>query len=180
MEETHNEAARGIYRLCMKSYEAAVKAAKRDFFAASIASSSSHLAQLFRVIRALSSLNRKDQKLSDLAISCGAFASFLKDEVLFLCHDLPASIETVRELEVPWPPLGSFFDSFSQLAQAAVDWVLGAVWPTTCLLDQCLSWLLKASGTGIQGPLKDAVNLSLTSGVYLEGLKEAILKEFPT
>lgn len=33
-----------------KAYEMAVKAAKNELFAASIASASSHLAQLFRVI----------------------------------------------------------------------------------------------------------------------------------
>lgn len=49
------------------------------------------------------------------------------------------------------------------------------VQPTTCLLDPCSLWLVKASGGGIQGPLWDIINVSLTFRVYPEGLKEAVV-----
>ena len=48
--KTRNEATRTSYRTLMRSYEIAIKTAKREYFAASIASASSHPAQLFKII----------------------------------------------------------------------------------------------------------------------------------
>lgn len=74
-----------------------------------------------------------------------------------------------------WPPLHSFLDTFIQLSQADVDRVLGAMRPTTWLLEPCPAWPVKASGDGVQDPLRDIVNLSLTSRVYPGGLKESVV-----
>lgn len=43
------------------------------------------------------------------------------------------------------------------------------------LLAPCPSWLLKASGKGVQGPLVDIINLYFGNGVFPEGLKKPII-----
>lgn len=65
----------------MKFYELAVKAVKKEFYTASIASASSCPAQLFRVIQSLTFLTERTQDVRNLAISCEA--SYLQIKI---CH----------------------------------------------------------------------------------------------
>lgn len=71
------------------------------------------------------------------------FASFFVDKVFSLCHNVPASVDRISELEAFWPSLDPVFDSFNLLFSADIDRILGAVRTTTCLLDLCPSWLVK-------------------------------------
>lgn len=98
---THDEAARASYRMFMRVYKKAVKTEKREFYAASIASANYWLAQLFRTIQLLTSFPQGIQNSKELAIGCEAFTTCFRDKVLSVCQDLPAMVDTVRELDVP-------------------------------------------------------------------------------
>ncbi|XP_077182783.1 uncharacterized protein LOC143832365 [Paroedura picta] len=174
--KTRDEATKTSHRTLMKAYENAVKAAKRDFYAAEIASASSRPAQLFKVIRSLAALEEGRQTIRELELSCVALSSYFADKVLSLRRDLPATIDTVSELEAPWPSRGLVFDGFRRLSVTEVDKLLGSVRATTCPLDPCPSWLLKSGDQRIGGPLREIVNVSLTSGEFPKGLKEAVVR----
>lgn len=73
----------------------------------------------------------------ELAISCEAFESNFADKVLLLCLDLPARLETVKELEAPCPSSGPFLNHFSLLTQKEVNRTLAVVRLTTCQLNLC-------------------------------------------
>lgn len=85
-------------------------------------------------------------------------------------------IESVHNLEAPWPSSGSVLDQFNQFSQEEVDKTLAAMKPTTCLLDLHQSWIVKASGDIIWVLLEDNINLSLTSGTFPGRLKEAVVR----
>lgn len=54
-------------------------------------------------------------------------ASFFAEEVLLLCHDLPANVDTVSDTEAPGLPLEAVFGKFSLLSSVlllAGFWVL--------------------------------------------------------
>ena len=107
-----DEMTRSSYRTLMKAYEMATKAAKREFFAAEIASASSRPAQLFRVVWSLTTLQGERQNNSQLELGCEALASFFADKILSIRRDLPATVATERELEAPWPSCEQVFDGF--------------------------------------------------------------------
>ena len=54
--------------------------------------------------------------------------------------------------------------------------MLTSVRPTTYPLDPCLSWLVRMGNEKIGKPLRDIINLSLVSGTFPEGLKEAVVQ----
>ena len=57
-----------------------------------------------------------------------------------------------------------------------MDRLLGRVKLTTCLLDPCPSWLIKASQEGLGDGLRGVVNASLCEGAFPDPLKEAVIK----
>lgn len=65
-------------------------------------------------------------------------------------------------------------DHFDSLSQDKVDRILAAVKPTTCPLDPCPSWLIKASDERLWVPLQEIINKSLELGTFPKGLKEAV------
>lgn len=115
----------------------------------------SHPAQLFRVTW---SLTERVQNINNQTISCELFASFSADKILSLRHDLHQILIHYVGLR----PLGC-------------PCILDAVRPTTCLLAPCHSWLLKAGVERIQGPLVNLINLFFETGIFLGGLKGAVV-----
>lgn len=73
----------------------AMKATKKDFCVATIASASSHPAQLFRAIWFLNVLPQENQKDKELDISCEAFVHYFAEKILLLCHDLPVTFVAI-------------------------------------------------------------------------------------
>lgn len=94
----------------MNLYEVMVKAIKKEFFTATIASTGSHPVQQF-VIMSLSSLSDRTQNYRNLAFNCEASVSFLVEKILSLRSDLLVNIATIA-IKDP------IFDSFNQLSQA--------------------------------------------------------------
>lgn len=97
-----------------------------------------------------------------MAISCEALVSYFAGKMLLLCRDVLATIDTVCELETPWPSSWLVLDYFNQLFQDGVDRILAAVKPSTSFLDLCLLWLVKASDDEIWVSLSDIINLFLS------------------
>ena len=89
----------------MRSYETAIKTAKREYFVASIMSASSHPAQLFKIIRSLTTLE-SDHSNTTSALNCEDFGNYFENKILTLRQDLPPTTETLKELEAPYstPP----------------------------------------------------------------------------
>lgn len=77
----------------MKTYEAAVKATKKEFYAMAIASVSSHPAQLFKIICSLTLLPQGHQNDRELNISGEAFASYFANKILSLSCNLPTTVD---------------------------------------------------------------------------------------
>lgn len=71
--------------------------------------------------------------------------------------------------------MGLVLDQFRWVTQIELIF-LSAVKPTTCPLDLCLSWLVKAIVGKVQTSLEGIINLSLIWGIFLEFLKEAVGK----
>ena len=152
----------------MNSYEMAIRIAKKDFYAIAIASASSRPAQLFKTIRSLTSLSSGMSQNNKLEISCEAFASFFAEKILWLRQEFSAEFGADSEIEALRLSCGPNFDRFNLFSLADMDKTLKAVQPTTCPLDQCPSWLVKAGDERVLGLLRDIVNLSLSTGIFPE------------
>ncbi|KAF7239030.1 Potassium voltage-gated channel subfamily H member 6 [Varanus komodoensis] len=91
-------------------------------------------------------------------------------------HSLCKTNKIESSGEVPMLPSGpKLMDEFQLLRPADVDKVLGQVCPTTCLVEPCPSWLIKAKhriGTWIM----EVVNASLRDGQVPAPLKEAVVR----
>ena len=57
-----------------------------------------------------------------------------------------------------------------------VDRILGEVNATTCVLDPCPSWLIKAARGGMADGVREVVNASLQQGRIPACLKEAVIR----
>lgn len=66
-------------------------------------------------------------------------------------------------------------NQFSWLSQEEVGKILVAVKPCTCLLDPCPDWLVKICHDGVWIFLENVIILSLSSGIFPVGLKEAVV-----
>lgn len=109
----------------------------------------------------------ENQKDRELDISCEAFAGYFTNKILLLYHDLPATLEAAVELESPWLAQES---SLQSTLTGRVGRILLSVKPTTCALEPCPSWLVKAY-TDSMSPPPEIVNLSLnTSAHHTAGL----------
>uniref|UniRef100_A0A670I3D4 Reverse transcriptase domain-containing protein n=1 Tax=Podarcis muralis TaxID=64176 RepID=A0A670I3D4_PODMU len=134
--------------------------------------------QLFSIIRSLLSLERQPNLNTNLTHSCEAFASFFAEKLFLLRHDLPANLDTIKELEAPRLSLGPVLDHFDRISPADVDRLLRAGKPTTCPLDPCQSWLIRACPDEVRAPLGDIINLSLGTWTFPGELKEAVVHLF--
>uniref|UniRef100_A0A803SMB9 Reverse transcriptase domain-containing protein n=1 Tax=Anolis carolinensis TaxID=28377 RepID=A0A803SMB9_ANOCA len=172
--ELHDRASRSAYRAFMESYEHATIEAKRVYYASLIESASSRPAKLFKIIRSLTTVPT-NPKSDDQTPSAEAFQSYFADKISLLRRDLPATTDTMRELETPWPLAGPTLDQFIPLDAEGLDRLIAAARPTTCSLDPCPSWLVKSCLEGLRDPLLKIINSSLEQGVFPEGLKEAVV-----
>ena len=133
----------------MRSYEIAIKTVKREYFAASIVSASSHPAQLFKIIQSLTTLE-SDHSNTTSALNCEDFANYFENKILTLRQDLPPTTETLKELEASYSTPKSTLDNFERLNLPEITKVLASVRPTTCPLDPCPSWLIKSEEVSTQ------------------------------
>lgn len=81
-------------------------------------------------------------------------------------------VMTAAELETPRPSHSPILDHFSLLPE---EEILLLVRTTSCPLDLCPSWLIKASVDSIQAPVGKIINLSLSSGTFPGILEEAVV-----
>uniref|UniRef100_A0A670JAY7 Reverse transcriptase domain-containing protein n=1 Tax=Podarcis muralis TaxID=64176 RepID=A0A670JAY7_PODMU len=88
----------------------------------------------------------------------------------------PGDSLTELELEAPRLSLGPVLDHFDRISPADVDRLLRAGKPTTCPLDPCPSWLIRACPDEVRAPLGDIINLSLGIGTFPGELKEAVVR----
>uniref|UniRef100_A0A803SQV2 Reverse transcriptase domain-containing protein n=1 Tax=Anolis carolinensis TaxID=28377 RepID=A0A803SQV2_ANOCA len=170
--ERRDEESESAYKKSRESYEQTITEAKKSYYASLIVSASSHPAQLFKIIRSLTKVPSVPNN-NDLAPSAEVFQSYFADKISLLRRELPATMDTVTELETPWPLSGPILDRFTPLDAEAVDRIMTAARPTTCSLDPCPSWLVKSCLDGLREPLLNIINSSLEQGVFPEGLKEA-------
>lgn len=83
---------------------------------------------------------------------------YFADNVSSLYQDLLATVDTIKELEAPYPSSG-----LTRPTSLAV------VRPTTCLLDLCPSWLIKACRVDVWAAMVDIINMSLVSRTFPVG-----------
>uniref|UniRef100_A0A670ISF5 Reverse transcriptase domain-containing protein n=1 Tax=Podarcis muralis TaxID=64176 RepID=A0A670ISF5_PODMU len=176
-QKTHSESDRTRARAQRRAYQVAMATAKRAFFAASIASAENSSRKLFQVVRNLSEPPAPPGPGRDPKISCNAFAKFFADKVAQIQKEVDSTVgagpgqESARVLSSPVT-----WDQFQSVTSEDVDRLLGQVKPTTCLLDPCPSWLIKASREGLGDGLCRVVNASLCEGAFPDPLREAVIK----
>ncbi|XP_053109988.1 uncharacterized protein LOC128326693 isoform X1 [Hemicordylus capensis] len=133
----------------LKIYAPAIRAAKKRFFSARIASASSRPVELFRVVRGLvSAPSPLNQNLEASVTRCGVFNEFFTDKISWIQADLDgdSTINLMSELEVSDNSSYTIrLDQFQFVTPDDVDKLLGAVRPTTCSLDPCPTWLVLSS-----------------------------------
>uniref|UniRef100_A0A670II27 Reverse transcriptase domain-containing protein n=1 Tax=Podarcis muralis TaxID=64176 RepID=A0A670II27_PODMU len=151
--------------------------AKRAFFTASIASAENSSRRLFQAVCNLSEPSAPPGPGRDPKISCNAFAKFFADKVTQIQKEVDSTVgagpgrESARVLSGPVTR-----DQFQSVTSEDVDRLLGQVKPTTCLLDPCPSWLIKASREGLGDGLRGVVNAFLCEGAFPDPLKEVVIK----
>ncbi|XP_061463050.1 uncharacterized protein LOC133375459 [Rhineura floridana] len=159
-----------------KLYVGAVRAAKKQHFTATIKSSLSRPAELFRVVRGL--LHPGPQDMADTLVArCNEFAEHFQHKILCIRRDLDSHFMTVSPNEVSGAQSSHvLLDEFQSVQFEDVDKVLGQVRATTSVLDPCPSWLIKTSKEGTAGWAKEVINASLQEGVVPGCLKEAAVR----
>ncbi|XP_061449798.1 uncharacterized protein LOC133369018 [Rhineura floridana] len=168
-----------LVKVSTKLYVKAVKAAKKQYFAATIQSSSNRPAELYKVIRGLLHSGPQNAIIPSTA-RCNEFARHFQDKIMNIRRDLDSNIVAVDPNEVSraqsCPVLLDEFQLVQLVQLEDVDKVLGQVRATTSALDPCPSWLIKASRNGTAGWAKEVINASLREGVVPLGLKQVVVK----
>uniref|UniRef100_A0A670JM86 Reverse transcriptase domain-containing protein n=1 Tax=Podarcis muralis TaxID=64176 RepID=A0A670JM86_PODMU len=174
---THSESDRTQVRAQRRAYQVAIATAKKNFFTASIASAENSSRRLFQVVHNLAEPPATSGPSTGHTFSCNDFAKFFADKIAQIREEVDSTVgagpgqESARVLssQVEW-------DQFQSVTSEDVDRLLGRVKPTTCLLDPCPSWLIKASREGLGDGLRGVVNASLREGAFPDPLKEAVIK----
>ncbi|XP_067320839.1 uncharacterized protein [Anolis sagrei] len=160
----------------LRAYAAAIKAAKKTFFAATIASAKNRPAELFRVVRGLLTPPISGGSPDNSAAHCEAFARFFADKVALIRSGLDATLDAVSVDVTQAPACPILLDSFQFVKPEDVDKILGGMRPTTSILDPCPSWLLKEARGGLAEWVTVVVNASLREGKIPASLKQAVIK----
>uniref|UniRef100_A0A670JC50 Reverse transcriptase domain-containing protein n=1 Tax=Podarcis muralis TaxID=64176 RepID=A0A670JC50_PODMU len=174
---TDSEADQTWVRAQCRAYQMAVAAAKKTFFTASIASAENSSRRLFQVVCNLAEPPATSVPSTGHMISCNDFAKFFADKVAQIREEVDSTVgagpgrESARVLSSQ-----VVLDQFQSVTSKDVDRLLGRVKPTTCLLDPCPSWLIKASREGLGDGIRGVVNASLCKGAFPDPLKEAVIK----
>ncbi|KAF7249282.1 Peroxisome proliferator-activated receptor gamma coactivator 1-beta [Varanus komodoensis] len=175
--KSRNESDRTHLRAHYRAYAVAVKAAKKKFFSASIASSQCRPVELFRVVQGLVRPGPKEDPMPPSKARCDDFARHFREKIAQIHHKLDSTNESEVSEESPMLPSGpKLLEEFQLLRPDDVDKVLGRVRPTTCLLDPCPSWLINNSKHGIGTWILEVVNSSLREGRVPAPLKEAVIR----
>uniref|UniRef100_A0A803U0W5 Reverse transcriptase domain-containing protein n=1 Tax=Anolis carolinensis TaxID=28377 RepID=A0A803U0W5_ANOCA len=168
-----DEVSLSAFKAFRRSYESAVMDAKKSYNSSLIASARSCPAQVFKIIRALTSPAPLVQNPATMALTAEALQKFFTYKITVLRQELPPTVDTLNELETLWPLSGPIFDRFTPLDKEDVARILAVAKPTTCSLDPCPSWLVKSCLEGLLDPLSNIINGSLEQGVFPDNLKEA-------
>uniref|UniRef100_A0A670I7A7 Reverse transcriptase domain-containing protein n=1 Tax=Podarcis muralis TaxID=64176 RepID=A0A670I7A7_PODMU len=174
---THSESDRTQVKAQRRAYQVAIATVKKNFFTASIASAENSSRRLFQVVHNLAEPPATSGPSTGHMFSCNDFAKFFADKIAQIREEVDSTVgegpgrESARVLssQVEW-------DQFQSVTSEDVDRLLGRVKPTTCLLDPCPSWLIKASREGLGDGLRGVVNASLREGAFPDPLKEAVIK----
>ncbi|KAF7235294.1 Vomeronasal type-2 receptor 26 [Varanus komodoensis] len=174
---SRDESDRTHLRAHYWAYAVAVRAAKKKFFSASIASSQCRPAELFRVVQGLVRPGPKEDPVPPSKACCDDFARHFREKIAQIRHELDTTNESEVSGETPVLPSGpALLDEFQLLRPDDVDKVLGRVCRTTCLLDPCLSWLINNSKHRIGTWILEVVNASLREGRVPAPLKEVVVR----
>lgn len=96
---------------------------------------------------------------------CDSFANYFTGIIDCIRSDLDGKLN-VQNLDVlACPSCPVLRDCFRLVQSKDADRILQHVRPMSCLLNPCLSWLIKSARVGSGGWLMPIVNSSLTSGV---------------
>ncbi|KAF7250183.1 putative RNA-directed DNA polymerase from transposon BS [Varanus komodoensis] len=175
--KSRDEADRTHLRAHYRAYAVAVRAAKKKFFPASIASSQCRPAELFQVVQGLVRPGPKEDPVPPSKARCDDFATHFREKIAQIRHELDTTNESevsgTMSMLLSGPEL---LDEFQLLRPDDVDKVLGRVRPTICLLDPCPSWLINNSKHEIGTWILEVVNASLREGRVPAPLKEAVVQ----
>ncbi|KAF7253384.1 hypothetical protein EYD10_00388 [Varanus komodoensis] len=172
---SRDESDRTHLRAHYRAYAVAVRAAKKRFFSASIASSKCRPAELFRVVQGLVRPGPKKHLVPPSKARCDNFAMHFREKIAQIRHELDTTSESEVSGETPMLLSGpKLLDEFQLLWPDDVD--KGRVRPTTCLLDPCPSWLINNSKHEIGIWILEVVNASLREGRVPAPLKEAVVR----
>ncbi|KAF7245344.1 hypothetical protein EYD10_08460 [Varanus komodoensis] len=124
--KSRDESDRTHLRAHYRAYAVAVKAAKKKFFSASIASSQCRPAELFRVVQGLVRLGPKEDPMPPSKAHCDDFARHFREKIAQIRHELDSTNESEVSEESPMPPSGpKLLEEFQLLRPNDVDKVLG-------------------------------------------------------
>ncbi|KAF7237117.1 putative RNA-directed DNA polymerase from transposon BS [Varanus komodoensis] len=124
--KSRDESDRTHLRAHYQAYAVAVKAAKKKFFSASIASSQCRPAVLFQVVQGLVLLGPKEDPMPPSKARCDDFARHFREKIAQLRHELDSTNESEVSGETPMLPSGpKLLEEFQLLRPNDVDKVLG-------------------------------------------------------
>ncbi|KAF7246934.1 Transmembrane protease serine 12 [Varanus komodoensis] len=109
-----------------RAYAVAVRAAKKNFFSVSIASSKCRPAELFQVVQGLVRPGPKKDLVPPSKACCDDFAKHFREKIAQIRHELDATSDSEVSGETPMLPSGpKLMDEFQLLRPDDVDKVLG-------------------------------------------------------
>uniref|UniRef100_A0A803T733 Reverse transcriptase domain-containing protein n=1 Tax=Anolis carolinensis TaxID=28377 RepID=A0A803T733_ANOCA len=162
-------------KAAIKAYSMALRAARKAFTTARIASAANRPSELFRVVRELLRPPETQGLPDDLATRCSDFAHHFAGKVAQIRRELDSSL-TVVPAEVTEVPVCPILDSFRLVLPDDVEGILGSVRVTTCALDPCPSWLVKLAKDGLLDWFVAIINASLGQGSVPSCFKQAVVK----
>uniref|UniRef100_A0A803SLJ1 Reverse transcriptase domain-containing protein n=1 Tax=Anolis carolinensis TaxID=28377 RepID=A0A803SLJ1_ANOCA len=163
-------------KAAIKAYSVALRAARKAFTTARIASAANRPSELFRVVGELLRPPETQGLPDDLATRCSDFAHHFAGKVAQICHELDSSLIVVPAEVTEAPVCPILWDSFRLVLPDDVEGTLGSVRATTCALDPCPSWLVKQAKEGLLDWFVAIINASLGQGSFPSCFKQAVVK----
>uniref|UniRef100_A0A803T068 Reverse transcriptase domain-containing protein n=1 Tax=Anolis carolinensis TaxID=28377 RepID=A0A803T068_ANOCA len=173
---TREVSDRARSRASIRAYSAALRAARKVFSTARIASATNRSSELFRVVGELLHPPQVGGAPDISSTRCSEFAHHFADKVAQIRSDLDAGLDALPGEVTEASVCSILWDSFRLVQPDDVDKILGAVRATTCALDPCPSWLLKQASGGLVDWFVRIINASLEQGIFPSGLKQAVVR----
>uniref|UniRef100_A0A803TWG0 Reverse transcriptase domain-containing protein n=1 Tax=Anolis carolinensis TaxID=28377 RepID=A0A803TWG0_ANOCA len=173
---THDVSDRARSKAAIRAYSATLRAARKVFTTARIASATNRSSELFRVVGELLHPSQGGGAPDSSATRCSEFAHHFADQVAQIRSDLDASLEALAGEVTEASVCSILWDSFQFVQPDDVDKILGAVRATTCALDPCPSWLLKQASGGLVDWFVAIINAFLGQGKFPSSLKQAVVR----